>query len=111
MHDSHSLPSGVLPSDVELTDEHFPRPRKTRSVPPWTARPLGVQGDGSVRRVVRHGDRWSIFRNPVTRLWVAAPADGRIYLDQGLTLRYMPFKAWDAALVWVCAELRKLDGR
>jgi hypothetical protein len=82
-----------------------------RRVPLWTARPIGVQPDGSVRRVVRHGDRWQVRRSPVTGRWYAGPADGRVYLNQALTLRQEDFPTKAEADAFVVAELRKLDGR
>jgi hypothetical protein len=81
-----------------------------RRLPTWAARPIGVQEDGSVRRVIRHGDRIRIFRGP-TGAWVATPTDGRVYLNQGLTQRLVLRETWEDVLNVVCLELRKLDGR
>jgi hypothetical protein len=81
-----------------------------RRLPSWAARPIGVQEDGSVRRVIRHGDRIRIFRAP-TGDWVATPVDGRVYLNQRLTQRFVMKDTWTEVLDLVCAELRKLDGR
>lgn len=82
----------------------------TRRLPTWAARPIGVQEDGSVRRVIRHGDRIKIFRGP-TGVWVATPENGRVYLNQGLTQRFVMRDTWRDVLNVVCLELRKLDGR
>jgi hypothetical protein len=82
-----------------------------RRVPLWTARPIGVQPDGSVRRVVRPGDRWEVRRSPETGRWYAGPADGRVYLDQALTKRREDFDTKEEANTFLVDELRKLDGR
>jgi hypothetical protein len=82
-----------------------------RRVPLWTARPIGVQADGSIRRVVRHGDRWQVRRSPATGRWYAGPVDSRVYLDQALTLRRQDFDTKEEANTFAANELRKLDGR